>query len=77
MGPKSKFKSTNDDHTVNDNTAEILRRSKCSACSMGGALRQMEYIESFQTAPHPPQNAEARCIKDMLSQQPENSLAPL
>ena len=68
MGLKSTFKSTNDDHTVNDNTAKTLWRSKCSACSMGGALQQMEYIESFQTAPRPPQNAEVCHIKDMLSQ---------
>ncbi|KAN0073705.1 hypothetical protein V8E55_011959 [Tylopilus felleus] len=77
MGLKSKFKSTNDDHTANDNTAKTLWRSKRSARSTGGALRQMEYIESFQTAPRPPQNAEVCRIKDTLSQQPENSLAPL
>lgn len=74
MGPKPKLKPIGSDG--DDNTAEAPRRSTRNARGTGGAVRQMELVESLQVAPRVPQNAEVRRIKNTLGNQPENILAP-
>ncbi|KAI5987297.1 hypothetical protein EDD15DRAFT_2372513 [Pisolithus albus] len=76
MDPKTQRKLSNDISLANDAAGKEPRRSKRSSRGIGGALRQMEIIQSIQTAPREPQNAEMRRIKDTLSQQPENLFAP-
>ena len=75
MGPKP-----NPTHSVDAEsgaTGEAPWRSTRSSQGTGGALQQLEYIQSHQTAPHVPQNKEARRIQSRLGQQPKNLFAPL
>ncbi|KAI5990742.1 hypothetical protein EDD15DRAFT_2369460 [Pisolithus albus] len=76
MDPKTQRKLSNDIGLANDAAGKEPRRSKRSSRGIGGALRQMEIIQSIQTAPREPRNAETCRIKDTLSQQPENLFAP-
>ena len=71
MGPKPR----NID-AENGITGEALRRSARSSRGIGGTLRQLEYIETHQTAPRAPQNEEARRIQGILGRQPKNLFAP-
>ena len=75
MGPKPKF-TRNTDGEENSATREALRRSSRSSRGIGGALRQLEFIQSHQTAPCIPQNKEACRIMGALGQQPKNVFAP-
>ena len=56
---------------------EVLWRSTHNPQGVGGALRQLELIQSHQTAPRVPQNEEAQWIHGTLGQQPKNMFAPL
>ena len=71
MGPKPR----NID-AENGITGEALRRSARSSRGIGGTLRQLEYIETHQTAPRAPQNEEAHRIQGILGRQPKNLFAP-
>ncbi|KIK12927.1 hypothetical protein PISMIDRAFT_18353 [Pisolithus microcarpus 441] len=76
MDSKTQRKLSSDICPANDAAGKEPRRSKHSSQGIGGALWQMEIIQSIQMAPREPRNAEMRRIKDTLSQQPENLFAP-
>lgn len=74
MGPKPN--PTRNADVENGVTEEAPRRSTRSSRGVGGALRQLEHIQSHQMAPRVPRNEEARRIHGTLGQQPKNSFAP-
>ena len=76
MGPKPNPNPTRSVDTESGATGEAPWRSTRSSRGTGGALRQLEYIQSHQTAPRIPQNEEARRIQGRLGQQPKNLFAP-
>ena len=72
MGPKSKPICNSDPGVAGEATRQSMRSSR----GIGGALRQLEYIQNHQTAPRVPQNKEAHRIQGKLDQQPNNLFAP-